>query len=76
VLMTVWDRQGWPQQAMGYQEWDLMADMLLATDERGSTASRKHVFPGAILAEIVDDALRLTPQPSGLGPSSQAKPLG
>jgi tRNA(Ile)-lysidine synthase len=46
LMIEIWRRQAWPLQAMGYAEWNLLADMALAP----SDADTK-VFPGAIRAQ-------------------------
>jgi tRNA(Ile)-lysidine synthase len=57
LLMAVWRRRGWPLQAMGLHEWEVLAEMLLACQqhrpprERTASTPRKRTFPGAILAE-------------------------
>jgi tRNA(Ile)-lysidine synthase len=48
ALIAAWRGQGWPQQSMGWVQWNLLADMALA-DEPGDVA--RQVFPGAIAAE-------------------------
>lgn len=60
LLLTVWQRLGWPLGAMGFSGWDLLADMLAAAGEPPSPAPRKQLFPGAILAELVGDRLLLS----------------
>lgn len=57
VLMAVWRRQGWPMQAMGFQQWEALADMLLDTDS--ATTSFSRTFPGNVQAELAGDQLRL-----------------
>jgi tRNA(Ile)-lysidine synthase len=66
VLMAVWRHQGWPLQSMGFNEWDLLAYMVLADPSAGPP--RAHTFPGGILAEVAGDVLRLSelPRPDGL----------
>jgi tRNA(Ile)-lysidine synthase len=59
LLMTVWQRQGWPMQAMGFQEWDLLAAMLLPPSASSTETGWKHVFPGGVEAEITDSEMRL-----------------
>ncbi|HUT88592.1 MAG TPA: tRNA lysidine(34) synthetase TilS [Thermoguttaceae bacterium] len=65
LLMAVWRDRGWPLQAMGFAQWDLLADMVLACredgtrPERSTSVPRKQTFPGAILAEIGEGHLGL-----------------
>lgn len=54
LLMAVWRRQGWPLRAMGYAEWEALANM--AADDPGI---RKQVLPGNITAERQEGDLRL-----------------
>ena len=54
LLLDIWRRQGWPEQDMGFQQWDLLAGML-----RGGTP-RKQMFPGGVLAEDGPGGLRLS----------------
>ena len=59
LLMSVWRKQSWPMQAMGFAQWDLLAAMLSAASERPSRSPAKQTFPGSVLAEAVADRLRL-----------------
>ncbi len=56
TLMAAWRRQGWPQQSMGWAQWNLLADMVLA-DEPSDVAA--HVLPGTISAQRKGDRLVL-----------------
>ncbi|MBN2578289.1 MAG: tRNA lysidine(34) synthetase TilS [Pirellulales bacterium] len=67
LLIRVWRRQGWPLQAMGGAQWEQLAEMLLG-QKRGHSAFLekpecplfwRRTFPGAILAEVAEDALQL-----------------
>ncbi len=60
VLIAVWRRRAWPEQAMGYDEWDAMATMTLAIPPFDD-ALRKRMFPGGVTVERCDDALHLSP---------------
>ncbi len=53
LLIAVWKRQGWPLQAMGYVEWEQLADIVRGAGET------KRVFPGGIAAERDGASLRL-----------------
>ncbi len=57
ALLSVWRRQGWPLQAMGFTQWSLLADMAQA-GPRDSPAA-KQVFPGAITAQKQGEQLVL-----------------
>ena len=45
VFIAIWRRQSWPQQSMGFPQWDRLADMVLAS------GPQKQTFPGAISAD-------------------------
>ncbi len=45
LFIAIWRRQNWPQQSMGFAQWDRLAEMILAS------APQKQTFPGAIVAE-------------------------
>ena len=59
LLMAVWRSQGWPLQAMGFAQWDLLAEMAAGGEEGPSSVPRKQVFPGSVLAEVSQEALCL-----------------
>jgi len=67
LLMAVWRDRAWPLRAMGFAQWDLLADMLLAGGREGARAdglepvARKQTFPGGIMAEVESGRLRLWP---------------
>jgi hypothetical protein len=69
LLIAVWQRRDWPLQAMGYAQWEHLAEMLLPGDRRtgegpeGEGVPEKHMFPGSISAESSVEGLRLTSQP-------------
>jgi tRNA(Ile)-lysidine synthase len=58
LLIAVWRRQDWPLQAMGYAQWDLLAEMLRSAG-RSNAPPRRQMFPGAIVAEVRDGSLHL-----------------
>ena len=59
LLMAAWRTRDWPMQAMGYLQWDLLAEMAVAIALGRSPASSKQTLPGNILAECIDDSLWL-----------------
>ncbi|MGA2065483.1 MAG: tRNA lysidine(34) synthetase TilS [Thermoguttaceae bacterium] len=59
LMMAIWRRQGWPMQAMGLEEWDLLAAMLLPRPGPPTETAWKHVFPGGVEAEITESGMRL-----------------
>ncbi|MGD0896696.1 MAG: tRNA lysidine(34) synthetase TilS [Thermoguttaceae bacterium] len=60
LLIAVWRRQAWPMQAMGFQQWDLLAAMVLPPTASSGGTSAKHVFPGGVEAEVSVGKLRLS----------------
>ncbi len=60
LLLLVWRQQSWPMQAMGFAQWNQLAQMLAETNNPLSTAGNKHFFPGNIQAEIRNGVFRLT----------------
>jgi tRNA(Ile)-lysidine synthase len=59
LLMAVWRNQGWPMQAMGFEEWDLLAEMIGPAYGK-QAAPPPRIFPGGVRAELDDSGLRLT----------------
>jgi tRNA(Ile)-lysidine synthase len=60
LLIAVWRQQGWPLQSMGFAEWEQLAEMgLVATGSSSSSAVRKRMFPGGVMAEVDAGRLRL-----------------
>jgi len=57
LLISIWSDRGWPQQAMGYDKWDQLAE--LATAEQRVSHGTKLVLPGNIVAERKGDVLHL-----------------
>ncbi len=67
LLIAVWQQQGWPLQAMGFERWEQLADLACAADPpRGDW---KQVFPGAISAQREGPWLRLLAPPATSGKS-------
>jgi tRNA(Ile)-lysidine synthase len=58
LLIFAWRTQAWPQQAMGFTEWNLLAAML--TDP--PAGETKRMFPGQVIAERKPDRLILVRQ--------------
>jgi tRNA(Ile)-lysidine synthase len=59
LLMATWRRQGWPMQAMGFAQWDLLAEMLSACRGIPTGLPPQRVFPGSVLAEPAEGRLIL-----------------
>jgi tRNA(Ile)-lysidine synthase len=55
MLMLIWQQQQWRLQAMGYAEFDQLAEMLLSAD-----SPAKRVFPDSVLAERSGESLLLS----------------
>jgi tRNA(Ile)-lysidine synthase len=52
LFVAVWRTKAWPQQSMGFDHWDRLAEMALRNAPIASTAlAQKQMFPGAIAAE-------------------------
>lgn len=51
ILATVWRRQGWPEQSMGFDQWK----RLMTAIARGE----KLWFPGGIVIDHVDEVVRI-----------------
>ena len=62
LLMEIWRRQGWPMQAMGFAQWDLLEQMLACPAGSSLGRSSRQTFPGGILAERGESGLRLRRQ--------------
>ncbi|HWB12248.1 MAG TPA: tRNA lysidine(34) synthetase TilS [Pirellulales bacterium] len=56
MLVSAWRRQGWPEQAMGFAEWELLAD-LLASDTPSGCSPR--MLPGGVRVARQADELVL-----------------
>lgn len=52
VLLSVWRRQSWPMQSMGFEEWSALAAMVTAaaTAPPRSTQTNRRTFPGNVSA--------------------------
>jgi tRNA(Ile)-lysidine synthase len=77
LLMAVWRQHQWPLQAMGFEQWDLLAEMATAGSQGIVPPPQKRMFPGGILAEVRGDGLWLGPttRPQGGCPlQNKAKP--
>jgi tRNA(Ile)-lysidine synthase len=60
LLMAAWRGRDWPLQAMGFVQWDLLADMALGAEERSAAVLRKQMFPGGVLCEAGPGHLELS----------------
>ncbi|HUT11782.1 MAG TPA: tRNA lysidine(34) synthetase TilS [Thermoguttaceae bacterium] len=60
LLIAVWRRRTWPMQAMGFAQWDQLAEMLINCCKTESSSAGKQMFPGSILAEAARGQLCLS----------------
>ncbi len=58
LLIAVWRSNGFPEQAMRFDHWEQLAEMVLA---KGGALCDKAMFPAGILARRGRDTLTLTP---------------
>jgi hypothetical protein len=56
MFVAIWRRQDWPQQAMGFAEWDALAGMALDPDRLAPSRN----LPGNIRAQKAGEQLTLT----------------
>ena len=59
LMIEIWRRQEWPLQAMGFAEWQALAEIALAPADGSCAAPTKRMFPGNIIAELRPDGLLL-----------------
>ena len=59
LLMSVWQRRGWPLQSMGFEEWSSLVQMLRSVPGSEDLVPVKRTFPGQIQAERGADGLYL-----------------
>lgn len=62
LLIAIWRRQGWSLQAMGFQRWEELAELVLASPE--VLPLWKKVFPGPVVATREGRVLRLLAAPA------------
>jgi len=62
LLIAQWQRRQWPLQAMGFEEWDELADMIYASAGAPDAAPRKRMFPGGVSVQAEETVLRLERQ--------------
>jgi tRNA(Ile)-lysidine synthase len=55
LFVAIWREYGWPQQNMGFAEWDALAAMVL---DRNVSASQRN-FPGRVVAQQTGEQLSL-----------------
>jgi tRNA(Ile)-lysidine synthase len=76
LLMAIWRRQGWPMQAMGFAQWEQLADLAVGKKQESPVLNEakssqptspqrnppRQIFPGNVSAEVVSGRLRLARQ--------------
>jgi len=62
-LIAIWNAQGWPRQAMGFSQWELLRSMI---QEVPPSQCEAHTFPGGICARRDASTLTLAPPPADL----------
>ncbi len=60
MFVALWRHMGWPVQAMGFGEWDALAEMAMPAGASQSSPSR--TFPGNIRRSARSDVLILRPK--------------
>lgn len=56
LLLAAWRRQGWPEQSMGFYEWDVLAGSLLSADVPSGALA---MLPGGVKVSRRDDSIVL-----------------
>lgn len=56
LLLAAWRRQGWPEQSMGFDQWNSLADCLLSTNVR---CGKLDILPGGITVMRREDSITL-----------------
>jgi tRNA(Ile)-lysidine synthase len=52
MLIAVWQCRGWPLQAMGFAQWDLLCDLLLRSLDPLAALPQQQMFPGRIIVRV------------------------
>ncbi len=58
LLLATWRERGWPLQAMGFEQWDRLAEMVAGADD-DTAAPPRHTLPGNIDAQLSKGILQL-----------------
>ena len=59
LMIGVWREQGWPLQAMGFAQWDQLADMVYRLPAKSSVRPRRRILPGNVWVTLREGELRL-----------------
>ena len=51
LLVATWRKQDWPMQAMGFAQWDQLAEMITDCQAVSVEVSPRQTFPGSVSAE-------------------------
>jgi tRNA(Ile)-lysidine synthase len=60
LLLRVWRTRQWPMQAMGYEQWELLKNMMEESVKLHPKQTIAHTFPGNIKAETCERGLCLS----------------
>jgi tRNA(Ile)-lysidine synthase len=60
LLVTVWRQQGWPEQSMGFAEWNILANSILSPEVTCGTLPR--MLPGGISVQCQPETVILSRQ--------------
>lgn len=55
LLVTAWKKMGWPLQAMTFEKWQQLADLVATGNKKGQTSSR--MLPGKIKVSVAQDEI-------------------
>lgn len=67
VFLAVWQSRGWPLQSMGFNEWQMLVDMLRSDSASRAAASQTRTFPGSIQVQCQPEGLFLRATETGKG---------
>lgn len=59
MFIALWRRMNWPLQAMGFDEWNVLADLAVGAKPDGNVASTKRILPGNIIVQRHNETLSL-----------------
>jgi tRNA(Ile)-lysidine synthase len=63
MFVTLWRRQNWPLQGMGFEQWELLAELANCSDLAGKAATHTTNMPGnMIVGRCANRSLAITPQ--------------
>jgi tRNA(Ile)-lysidine synthase len=59
MFIALWKQMNWPLQAMGFAEWNLLADMAIDAKPNGNITSTKRILPGNVNVQRQNEILSL-----------------